>query len=585
MKMKDMEGIPIPKPHISSTYETTERNKTGSWRFLKPVYQDRTSPCSASCPAGEDIGRVEGLVKEGRFEEAWDVLLRENPLPGVCGRVCFHPCESACNRKNFDAPVAIHAIERLIADRAAEGDFRTGSEKRSAKKQKIAVIGAGPSGLSAAWFLTMLGYSCDVFEAQPEPGGILRWGIPEYRLPLSILQSEIARIEQSGVRIRTGHAVTVDSLEALKKNYSAVFVGCGLRSSPLGIPGENSRTVQDGLHFLRRVRQGKKPVCDGHSMVVGGGNTAVDVSRTILRLGGRATMVFQEGRQDMSAWEEEILAALEEGVKLEELLTPAAIQRQGDRFRVTLRRMKRESRKDCLIRIIPDGNKTVKKLVDRVFVAAGAGAPLPGYDPPPEQRGVSKFSHCVLSVDRSGTPLLYAGDLANKTLSVAEAIASGKQASMILDTYFERGLDSIAARLAECTVGNGPALSMEIYRGGARRLRSSQVVPYESINLDYFQHEPRNEAPQLAVSKRRASFQEIASALSADAALREAERCFQCGLCNQCDFCYEFCPDSAVVRTGSSNGRQILYDYCKGCGICATECPRSALVMTGEGRL
>jgi 2-oxoacid:acceptor oxidoreductase delta subunit (pyruvate/2-ketoisovalerate family) len=319
-------------------------------------------------------------------------------------------------------------------------------------------------------------------------------------------------------------------------------------------------------------------------MVVGGGNTAVDVSRTILRLGGRAVMVFQEGRQDMSAWEEEILAALEEGVKLEELLTPTAIERQGDRFCVTLRKMKRESQEDGRIRIVPDGNKTTKKLVDRIFVATGAGAPLLGYDPPSEQRGVLKFSHCVLSVDRSGTPLLYAGDLANKTRSVADAIASGKQASMMLDTYFERGLDSIASRLTECSVGNGPALSMEIYRGGSRRLRSSQVVPYESINLDYFHHEPRKDAPKLPVSKRRVSFQEIASALSDDAAFREAERCFQCGLCNQCDFCYEFCPDSAIVRNGDGNERQVLYDYCKGCGICAIECPRSALIMTGEGQ-
>ncbi|MDO9529143.1 MAG: NAD(P)-binding protein [Syntrophales bacterium] len=183
-KKEIIEAIPLLVPH---SYLTTESNKTGSWRFLKPRYEEKTSPCSTACPAGEDIGQIEMLTARGLFKEAWETILRENPFPGVCGRVCYHPCEKICNREEFDKAIAIHSIERFLADTAIRNDLKPLLERNPARKQKIAVIGAGPSGLAAAYFLTLLGYTCDVFEAMPEPGGILRWGIPPYRLPLSVL--------------------------------------------------------------------------------------------------------------------------------------------------------------------------------------------------------------------------------------------------------------------------------------------------------------------------------------------------------------------------------------------------------------
>ena len=573
-------------PFIAITYETTESNKPGSWRFFTPRYQDRTSQCSAACPVGEDISMIALLVKQGLFKKAWETILRENPLPGVCGRVCFHPCESVCTRMDFDSPVAVHTIERFLADEAAGDDLQTTLEKLPSKTQRIAIIGSGPTGLSAAWFLTMLGYSCDIFEALPEAGGILRWGIPEYRLPRAVLQSETARIESQGARILTKNAVSSESFNDLRKSYSAVFLGCGhSHSTPLAITGETAESVKDGLAFLRRVRQGERPVCDGFSVVIGGGNTAVDVARTITRFGGKAAILYRRRRQDMPAIEDEISMALEEGVELEELVAPSAIEPRGSQFRLLLRKMKIEGQdQDGCGRVVPEGGKTFERDVDHVFKATGAEAAQTWYNTPQAQRGVMGFSHCVLSLDDSGSPLIYGGDLTNEIKNVSWAIASGKQAAMVLDTYFERGIDEIKPRLDACRVGNGPALSMEVYLGGSRGVRSSHIVQYEEINTDYFHFEHRIAQPRLSIEERRGSFEEIDLSIPAKAAIKESERCFNCGLCNQCDNCYVFCPDAAVIRGKHMENRHINYDYCKGCGVCAVECPRNALIM-GKERL
>ena len=573
------------KPFVVITYETTESNKTGSWRFLKPRYQDKQSPCSAGCPAGEDIGMIEMLARQGLFNEAWEMILRENPLPGVCGRVCFHPCESVCNRKDFDSPIAVHTLERFLADTAAGKGLATTPQKLPKRNQRIAVIGAGPAGLSAAWFLSMLGYPCDIFEALPEAGGILRWGIPEYRLPLAVLQSEIARIRSQGVHILTKKAVSSESFHELRRSYSAVFLGCGhAHGAPLGIAGETPESVKDGLDFLRRARQGERPLCDGFSVVIGGGNTAVDVARTITMSGGNAAILYRRRREDMPAFGDEIAMALEEGVGLEELVAPSAIECHDGRLRLLLRKMKIKGRdKDGRGRIVFDGKKTVKKVVDHIFAATGATAAELWYSPPLAQRGVIGFSHCVLLLEEGGAPVIYGGDLTNEAKNVAQAIASGKQAAMVLDTYFERGIDEIKPRLEACVVGDGPALSMEAYLGGPRGLRSSHLVQYAEINTDYFQNETRVTQPRLAVEDRSRSVNEIELPITAETALRESGRCFNCGLCDECDNCYVFCPDAAVIRGQNMENRHINYDYCKGCGVCFTECPRHAVIMGEEG--
>ena len=563
---------------------STEANKTGSWRYLRPRYEEKTAPCSAACPAGEDIGKIEMLTAQGLFKEAWETILRENPLPGVCGRVCFHPCEGACNRGEFDDPIAIHSLERFLADTAERYDLKPLLERLPGRPEKVAIAGAGPAGLAAAWFLTQLGYACDVFEASSEAGGILRWGIPLYRLPLAALQREIAQVEAQGVRIHTGRPVTPDFLKDLETSYHAVYLACGHgRTTALRVSGEESDGVGDGLKFLEKVRNGETPDVKGVSAVIGGGNTAVDVARSIVRLGGEALILYRRRRQDMPAFGDEVQMALDEGVKLQELVAPERIGKDGSRTLVTLRHMRIAGEEGGRGRIEPDGDRTSRIVVDRLFKATGAEA-AEGWHNPPAGKGALALSHCVLSL-RNGRPALaWGGDLANGIKSVAHAIASGKQAAIALDTLFREGPDSILPRLESCTVGNGPSLSMEIHMGGERRLRNRHVVAYGEINTDYFRYAPRMTQPRLVRQERARSFAEIDLRVSGNIAMREAERCFNCGLCNQCDNCHLFCPDMSVIHDQSAQGRHIDYDYCKGCGLCVVECPRNAMTLEEEIR-
>ncbi|MFB3926872.1 MAG: FAD-dependent oxidoreductase, partial [Syntrophales bacterium] len=366
------------------TYASTESNKTGSWRYLRPRYEEKTAPCSTGCPAGEDIGTIEMLTAQGLFKEAWEKILIENPFPAVCGRVCYHPCEAKCNRREFDSGVAIRILERFLADTASRYELKPSIERSPAKKQKIAVAGAGPSGLTAAFFLTVLGYKCDVFESMPEPGGVLRWAIPGYRLPPAALKNEIARIENLGISIRTGKPVSWASIEEARGNYDAVFIGCGHpRTAMINFPGEDSAGMVDGMEFLRKVRGGGSPPCEGLSAVIGGGNTAMDVARSIVRLGGKAVILYRRRRQDMPAFEEEISMALDEGVELKELLAPVRLTPDSGGYLLTMQHMKvtGEDEKGRAL-IGPDGSRTLDFRIQRVFKATGAEAAEEWQNPP-----------------------------------------------------------------------------------------------------------------------------------------------------------------------------------------------------------
>jgi NADPH-dependent glutamate synthase beta subunit-like oxidoreductase len=565
------------------TYLTTESNKTGSWRFLRPYYDEKTSPCSAACPAGEDIARIEMLATQGLFKEAWELILRENPFPSVCGRVCFHPCEGQCNRREFDAAIAIHSLERFLADTAIRYGIKPEMEKRPPRKQKIAMVGAGPAGLAAAWFLTLLGYSCRVFEASAEAGGVLRWGIPLYRLPLTALRHDIRQIESQGVVITTGTPVTPAFLETLKKDYDAVFMGCGYgRGTDMNVPGGELPQVHEGLDFLRQIREGRTPECGGVSAVIGGGNTAIDVARSIVRLGGKALLIYRRRREDMPALALEVEMALEEGVELQELVAPAAVAEAEEGVLLTLQEMKIAGEENGRGRVAPDSGKTRRIKVDRIFKAIGAQPAEPWYQPNAGETGLLVLSHAVLDLHRPGAVLVYGGDLANMVKNATHAIASGKQAAMALDTLFREGSEAIASKLEECRVGEGPSLSMEIYMGGERRLRNPHVVRYEEINTDHFQFSPRVTQPRLLKEERVESFEEIDLKISAHLAMKEAERCFNCGICNQCDNCFIYCPDTSVICDKDHQGRHINYDYCKGCGLCVVECPRNAMSLGEE---
>lgn len=570
----------VPTPLIPRSSTTTESNKTGSWRFLKPRYDEKTAPCSAACPAGEDIARVEMLVAQGLFKEAWETILQENPFPAVCGRVCFHPCEGVCNRKEFDDAIAIHTLERFVADTAMRYGIQPDIARRSVQGPRVAVVGSGPSGLAAAYFLARLGYTCDVLEAKSEPGGILRWGIPLYRLPVNVLEWEINRIRSLGVEIHCNRRVSADLLREFGDRYQAVFIGCGHhRNVDLGIPGEDLDGVEEGLPFLEKVRSGERPDLHGTVAIIGGGNTAVDVSRCALRLGAEPVIVYRRRRQDMPAFEHEIEMALEEGVEIMELWAPLEIARHAEGYRLVLQKMEVSGDEGPRAQVRPVPGETREMVVTKVFKAIGNAAEKSWMEPPEGDGELLRLANTALVRRGDGPVFVYGGDLAALEKSVAHAVASGKEAAMALDTYFQEGWDAIDSRISACRVGRGPSLSMEMYLGGERCRRNPHVVAFQEINTDYFLYAPRLAQPRLLKEERIQGFSEIDLKISAALAIREAERCFNCGICNQCDNCRLFCPDLAVCRDDNPQGRRINYDYCKGCGVCVVECPRNAMAL------
>ena len=367
-----------PSLRISISTVSTRSNKTGTWRFARPIYRNKTSPCSAACPAGEDIPGIEALVSQGRLKEAAETILMENPFPSVCGRVCFHPCEASCNRAKFDESVSIHSIERYVGDAAIADQIDIPVLKRPAAPKRILIAGAGPAGLSAAWFLSLLGHSCHIREARSEPGGIFRWGIPEYRLPKSILKKEISRILDKGIVIQTRAPVLPQTITEAPKKYDAVFIGCGHGdSAPLNIPGEE--LAKDGLAFLSDIRYGrchaveKTSPSNGETVVViGGGNTAIDVSRCLIRLGKKPLILYRRRKKDMPAFSHEIQSALDEGAALQELSAPVKIEKKGDLFLIHTQKMKLDGRDGDRARVSPDKEKINILRAHGVIIAAGA---------------------------------------------------------------------------------------------------------------------------------------------------------------------------------------------------------------------
>ena len=578
-------------PRSSSS---TSVNKTGIWSLMRPRTEEKTAPCSAACPCGQDIPRIEMLVSRERFAAAWRTILAENPLPGTCGRVCFHPCEKACNRGEFDESVSINALERFLDDTAGTDAISDGLEPGSPKGRKIAVVGSGPAGLAAAYFLARLGYACEIFEAAEAPGGVLRYGIPSYRLPKETLDREIRRIERQGVVFRCSRPVDAEFLADARGRYDAVFLGCGHgKPMTLGIPGED--LASDGLAFLKWSNSALKdrpgaarrgaPV-----LVVGGGNTAVDVARSLLRAGARPTIVYRRRREDMPAFGSEVARAMEEGVRIVELSAPLSLVRRGNGLELKVQKMQpTRIGPDGRMRVAPLEGQTEIMTAEAVYPAIGAAAGE-SWMVPADRPDVLRLSHCAAAwTAAAGLPVLYGGDTVNRDESVADAVASGKQAAIALDVFFTRGPAAVEAEIARCRLGDGTSLSMEIYLGGARKDRTTRIVRSADLNLDYFSPSRRERGSMLPPAEAIGSCAEVESSLKTAGAVKQADRCFNCGLCNDCDNCRTFCPEAAVIAARAARSddwadepgpdRRINADYCKGCGVCFTECPRGAMVI------
>jgi 2-oxoacid:acceptor oxidoreductase delta subunit (pyruvate/2-ketoisovalerate family) len=568
-------------PDISISLGHMDWNKTGAWRAQRPFYEDKTPPCSAACPAGNDIVAFIQKITRRDFEGAWNLIREENPFPGICGRVCFHPCESQCNRKDHDEPIAIHALERFVSDFASNLNQKI-EKVTGLREEKIAIIGSGPAGMSCAYHLAKLHYGATVFESSTSAGGLLRIGIPSYRLPKDILDREISSIEALGVEIRAGVSFGENlRLEDLK-DYQAIFIATGAhRSRGLNIPGEKGTGVFSGLDLLRKINQGEKVRLGDKIAIIGGGNTAIDVARSIIRLGKNATILYRRSKEEMPAFEDEIVEALEEGVKIRYLVNPIRIQQRDSMKRLECLRMELGEKDESGRRRpvpIPHSNFFIE--VDHVIIAAGEELEV-SFLP----KGMEKREGIVLT-QRDGSTgikgIFAGGDLTSNQRTVAHAIGSGKKAALAIDCYLN-GKDSEES-IHPILIGDGPSISIFRHLRPEDRPMNRHVVTFEELNMDYFEPSKRHKESKGPVKKRIKGFGEVTSTFNENIALEEAERCFSCGTCNECENCYVFCPDASIIKTEEILSHQVDYDFCKGCGICFSECPRMAISLKEEAR-
>ncbi|MGQ9734014.1 MAG: NAD(P)-binding protein [Candidatus Bipolaricaulia bacterium] len=542
-------------PPMAVSLGTTLVNKTGSWRYLRPIYAEKKPPCNHACPAGNEIQGFIALILKGKLQEARELLCETNPFPAITGRVCHHPCELECNRGRFDEPLSIRALERLAGDAGLKRGPRP-PEKRH--KERIAIVGSGPAGLSCAYFLARRGYHVKIFEAEREPGGMLRWGIPEYRLPKAVLNRELSLlVEGLGVQIQTGVRVG-RAIQLEELDYDAIFLAVGAtKGLELDLPGLEAEGVLHGLEFLKRVNFGERVELGEHVAVIGGGNTAMDAARVALRLGAKPKVVYRRTRAEMPAIPEEVEAALEEGIEFLFLAAPIEIltadgRLKGARFtKMELGPPDESGRR----RPIPLPGSEFELELDNLILAVGERPDLSLLP-----QGVKLKEGRVndpLLVEALKAPIFAGGDAATGAGTVVEAIASGRRGAEAIDRFL-RGLPEL-----EPKEGEEPVL-----------------VPFERINLDYFEPRPRLHGRTLAVPERVSNFKEVELGLSIEEGLAEAERCFSCGVCNQCDNCITYCPDVAISR--HDDAYEVDYDYCKGCGICAQECPRWVISLVEE---
>ncbi len=564
---------------IPISYGSTGVFETGKWGFQKPQTVFMTAPCQEACPAGNAIPQFLFLATEGRYDEALVTLLRENPFPGVCGRVCFHPCEADCNRAQYDESVSIHAMERYVYD-ATSRRIPDLKSVASGESGQVAVVGSGPAGLSCAYFLSLLGHRVTVFEARRELGGVMRWGIPECRLPKRVLQKEIQRILRLGVREKTNVRVGKDlSFEKLD-SYDAVFLSPGTQESlDLGTGEPALSPVWKGGDFLERINSGKKIRLGKEILVIGGGNTAMDVARSVMRLGSRATIVYRRTREEMPAIRDEIREAEEEGAAFEVLAQPLKITRmRSKKISVTFQRMKLGRRDQSgRRRALPVEGECFTLKADGLITAIGERVDVSWLPPNLIQNDLIDVGP-FLSTSRH--KIFAGGDAVDQPRTIVTAIAAGKKAAISIDLQM-RGLsgDHIFPKIR---VGNKGVLSMEAYLSGTRDGRWSdpkEVVPYEKMNTVFFDHIPRVTMSKLNRKDALKGFAEVNSGLSAEQAHLSASRCFSCGTCNYCYNCYFFCPEGVISLDPASQSKTVDLEHCKGCGTCAASCPRHVVEM------
>jgi NADPH-dependent glutamate synthase beta subunit-like oxidoreductase len=525
------------------------RPRAGPVRERRPVYVDLLPPCNAGCPAGENIQAWLAHSMAGRHEQAWRELVADNPLPAIHGRVCYHPCESVCNRANLDSAVSIHSVERFLGDLARERGWALAAPPARSGK-RVLVIGAGPSGLSAAYHLARLGHDVEIRDAGAEPGGMMRYGIPSYRLPRDVLDAELTRIAQLGVRMTFDHRVEDLAAERDDGGFDAVFVAVGAHlSKRVEIPARDAGPIVDAVSFLRSVASGERPVIGRRVAVYGGGNTAMDAARVARRLGADETViVYRRTRAQMPAHAEEAEDAEREGVRINWLRTITAFE--GADLHVELMELDESG--------YPRPTGRFETLAaDTVILALGQETEtaflrtVPGVEF--ERDGTVKVSTSLMT----GCPGVFAGgDMVPSERTVTVGVGHGKKAARHIDAWLGAAMAPSQPKHASAT--------------------------FDLLNPWFFGDAARRQQPELAPEERVEGFGEILGGLTEAEATYEARRCLSCGNCCECDGCLGACPEDAVIKLGVGHRYRFNYDSCTGCGACYEQCPVHAIDMFPE---
>ena len=541
---------PLPRDIADLPNLATTTGRAGPVRSKRPVYVDFLPPCNDACPAGENCQEWLRLAKTGDPHAAWRQIVRDNPMPAIHGRVCYHPCETACNRGDLDAPISIHAVERYLGDLAIKEGWKF-DKPRYNTGYKVLVVGAGPAGLSCAYHLARLGHEVTIRDAGQKPGGMMRYGIPEYRLPRDVVDAEIARIEEMGVRIETSSRI--DDLLAAQRagGFDAVFIAVGAgRSRHIDIPSIDAGRMIDAVDFLRDATSGgPAPVVGRRVAIYGAGNTAMDAARTARRLGAEeAVIVYRRTQEQMPAHEEELDEAVAEGVKTNWLRTITA--GEGEDFQVEIMELDENGR------AVGTG-KFEKLQADSLILAVGQDAETDFLRKIPGLR----FEHDVVDVDpttmMTDVPGIFAGgDAAPSARTVTISVGHGKRAARQIDLWLNRQREDQPER--------------------------HPIVHFDDLNLWYFGNNPRRQQSELDVEQRFEGFDEIVQGLEPEQAVYEACRCLSCGNCIECDGCLGSCPEDAVIKLGPGKRYRYDYDKCTGCQTCADQCPVHAIVMVAE---
>lgn len=528
--------------------DLTEKKGSGPVRTKFPVYSNTLPPCNHACPTGSNIQAWLALAQEKRYEEAFQELIKNNPMPAIHGRVCYHPCETACNRAQVDQAVSVHAVERYLGDTALQQKWPV-RNLAAASGKRVLVVGAGPSGLAVAYHLKLAGHDVEIRESGPMAGGMMRFGIPAYRLPRNVLDGEIQRIVDMGVNLVLNSAVTDLLAEKVAGNFDAVFIAIGAHiGNSAAIPSDDPGKVVDAVSYLRGIELGDAPMLGQRVVVYGGGNTAMDAARTARRRGADVTVVYRRDREHKPAHDFECVEAIEEGVEFRWLRTIDQIE--GTTFK--------------LEKTVLDENGRAKQTgefetieADSLILALGQNidtrltANIPGVEY--KKDGTVMVNEQMMTGYKG---LFAGGDMVPSERTVTTAVGHGKKAARHIDAFLRGNIYSHA--------------------------KKEPLVRYDKLHLWYKTDADQSEQPSISVKQRESSFDEVLGGLSEAEAFYEAQRCYSCGNCFECNGCFGACPQGAIIRLGKGKGYKVNYDLCTGCEACYLQCPCHAIEMVAN---